>query len=1053
MINRTVAQFLRGIKLTFTLCFLFIIYAYSQDQDLFFRDTVQRSHGVIIGAQKEGDQFIYFWGSDVGWMRTDAPMLRKVDAEGNLIWDLGSNPNMEFSGAIHKVLEDGSYLYLLGTRNNYWGEKKFFLAKVDKVTGNVIFRIENTSIDIEKVFDFRNINTEQLRVITVDGNQVNAYFISKGTGIFDRPVSYGRYGLVPEYIDNNDFAYYIYAKKLNNKDVPTIGKFDTKQSVYVWETTLYAPNEQFLWEVPSMMLKDDGILYMLRDRSCQAIDDTGGTIKWFIKIPSKTSTVFSPTQVSFLEDTLYISWGHDRVGSITEFARFSKINKKDGKIYLDGNIEENGGIKNTGNSYVREIGFTVSSSGTIYLFGSLIFKQFTKTISGNGELLNETRLHEDMITDFDFKILDEPFDRKGNRFAFIINNKPTIITTNTVYNQRNKSGSKPLFYQLDLKGNNITRKYYDNNYYQIPSSVVDIQTSAQHTFILKRQGANVILEKRLQDFTLVWEKNLINPDSCFFVPISLAVDSLENTCIIGSTQYSCFEPDTSNTLIRPNSFKRVNKIFTIDKDGKTLTDVRNEFFILERKSDINLVGGEDRFYIIASGDIYTISSDFGFRYSGRLKDYEPHEGYIPIIDYDSLRVFMTSEYLNSKPYYLVMKPGSGGKIRKVPINSLPKNSDIITVLKSTFENNIVYILATAELGSYYYVMKYNYLLNKAKWISKFEKTWKGELIPFVLGRPLGITEDIRTGQVYVCNERNQTRSGEFKVYKLDKINGEIIWTFNEAGIDVTGNKEDINNMAIAANGDIVIVGVSQNQVLKPSYYSSIVELRADNGQLSNVKNMGGVPGEPTAIEIVKAMPGSGILVGGYVNGRVVGGKNGFIFIRGKLFPACNMTASFDYSDSGNGSGEILFNNKSISSVPAKYIWDFGDTQTDTSVDPKHTYTQSGSYTICLKMTDEVEHCSSTICDTIQVKLSSGRIRVNPNPVQDIIQLILETDESDVYIISVFDLNGRKVVEKQMTTFAGHNKISLPATNLKKGGYIVEGISSKGKRIRTRFVRL
>ncbi|MBS1736693.1 MAG: hypothetical protein JSS98_08860 [Bacteroidetes bacterium] len=108
MINRTVAQFLRGIKLTFTLCFLFIIYAYSQDQDLFFRDTVQRSHGVIIGAQKEGDQFIYFWGSDVGWMRTDAPMLRKVDAEGNLIWDLGSNPNMEFSGAIHKVLEDGS---------------------------------------------------------------------------------------------------------------------------------------------------------------------------------------------------------------------------------------------------------------------------------------------------------------------------------------------------------------------------------------------------------------------------------------------------------------------------------------------------------------------------------------------------------------------------------------------------------------------------------------------------------------------------------------------------------------------------------------------------------------------------------------------------------------------------------------------------------------------------------------------------------------------------------------------------------------------------------
>lgn len=57
--------------------------------------------------------------------------------------------------------------------------------------------------------------------------------------------------------------------------------------------------------------------------------------------------------------------------------------------------------------------------------------------------------------------------------------------------------------------------------------------------------------------------------------------------------------------------------------------------------------------------------------------------------------------------------------------------------------------------------------------------------------------------------------------------------------------------------------------------------------------------------------------------------------------------------------------------PTHYNWSFGDGTSSTSMSPNHTYTQAGIYQVCLTITDSINQCSDTYCDTVIV---------NSNPV-------------------------------------------------------------------------
>jgi len=53
-------------------------------------------------------------------------------------------------------------------------------------------------------------------------------------------------------------------------------------------------------------------------------------------------------------------------------------------------------------------------------------------------------------------------------------------------------------------------------------------------------------------------------------------------------------------------------------------------------------------------------------------------------------------------------------------------------------------------------------------------------------------------------------------------------------------------------------------------------------------------------------------------------------------------------------------------IPAQWLWDFGDGTSSGEQNPVHTYTETGTYTVCLTITDNSGTCQDTFCKDLDV---------------------------------------------------------------------------------------
>jgi len=98
--------------------------------------------------------------------------------------------------------------------------------------------------------------------------------------------------------------------------------------------------------------------------------------------------------------------------------------------------------------------------------------------------------------------------------------------------------------------------------------------------------------------------------------------------------------------------------------------------------------------------------------------------------------------------------------------------------------------------------------------------------------------------------------------------------------------------------------------------------------------------------------------------------NSIININPSAGPVANF--AFNYVNAG-----ITFNNTSTGGT--SYLWDFGDGNTDTSLNPSYTYTTNGTYTVTLTVTD-ASGCSTIHTDTVhQFCQPTWVIGANPTP--------------------------------------------------------------------------
>lgn len=93
------------------------------------------------------------------------------------------------------------------------------------------------------------------------------------------------------------------------------------------------------------------------------------------------------------------------------------------------------------------------------------------------------------------------------------------------------------------------------------------------------------------------------------------------------------------------------------------------------------------------------------------------------------------------------------------------------------------------------------------------------------------------------------------------------------------------------------------------------------------------------------------------------------------------SASFAFSASDGDYRTVSFSNQSVSATD--YSWDFGDGTTSTEINPSHTYSADGTYSVSLTSTDKLNQTSTTVQDVDIVEPVSNFVPEILNPGFDI----------------------------------------------------------------------
>jgi hypothetical protein len=154
-------------------------------------------------------------------------------------------------------------------------------------------------------------------------------------------------------------------------------------------------------------------------------------------------------------------------------------------------------------------------------------------------------------------------------------------------------------------------------------------------------------------------------------------------------------------------------------------------------------------------------------------------------------------------------------------------------------------------------------------------------------------------------------------------------------------------------------------------------------------------------------------------------------------------------------------NLSTGSVGMTYLWSFGDGTSSTQQYPQHTYTSTGVYNVCLTVSDSINSCIDTHCDSAGVfRIMTGvgmnqlnilnssptssiieniypvSMNVFPNPVSENSQLIVLSEKNFKATINILNVLGEIVSTESQLIAVGKNNIQLKTNNIASGTYFL-----------------
>ena len=143
-----------------------------------------------------------------------------------------------------------------------------------------------------------------------------------------------------------------------------------------------------------------------------------------------------------------------------------------------------------------------------------------------------------------------------------------------------------------------------------------------------------------------------------------------------------------------------------------------------------------------------------------------------------------------------------------------------------------------------------------------------------------------------------------------------------------------------------------------------------------------------------------------------------------------------------------------------YSWDFGDGNVSADPLPHHTYSVTGTYPVCLTVTDPISGCTDTFCDTVTVQTATwtggsfapsvgilesaaiGELTAYPNPTSSSITVSLSETLGGETGLRIIDMTGRLVWEQNEFALEGQNQWQVDLSGLAAGSYLLQ-VSQNG----------
>ncbi|HEU4717631.1 MAG TPA: PKD domain-containing protein, partial [Bacteroidia bacterium] len=146
-------------------------------------------------------------------------------------------------------------------------------------------------------------------------------------------------------------------------------------------------------------------------------------------------------------------------------------------------------------------------------------------------------------------------------------------------------------------------------------------------------------------------------------------------------------------------------------------------------------------------------------------------------------------------------------------------------------------------------------------------------------------------------------------------------------------------------------------------------------------------------------------------------------------------ASFTQSSAGS---TVTFSNTSTGAT--SYQWNFGDSQTSTSMSPSHTYAGNGTYTVTLIATNGCGSDTTTMVIVLDVGISEQAAALGigafPNPTHDMLNVVFNGQVSGNAVIDMYDLEGRLIDSRQVNAVQPGTLVQMDVTTFVRGVYMM-----------------